>query len=104
MYATVSRIAATAAIALAALPIVAVGAAHAETRAPAAISKVDFSRAENVVAFNGRVAALQRQFCSNGQKRSVADADACREAVRAEIMSQLSAPQRMALTAAAPRG
>jgi UrcA family protein len=95
----IARIATAAVIALAGLPVIAVTAANAQP-APARLqmSKLDLSSAKGAAAFNTRVDSIQRRFCADGQKRSLVDAAACRQAVRAEVMEKLSPEQRLALS------
>lgn len=96
-----ARFAALAALALAAVPVVAVGSANAQTVARITVSDLDFSRAEDVAVFNARVGNAQQQFCGI-QKRTLTDAANCRDAVRAEVIAKLSRQQQLALGAAAP--
>jgi UrcA family protein len=95
----IARIAAAAVIALVGAPLVAAGAANAQT-APARIqvSKLDLSSAEGAAAFEARLNAVEHRFCVAGEKRSISDTAACRQAIRAEAVEKLSPQQRLALS------
>ena len=75
-------------MALAAVPLIAVSLAHAE---PATIkfSDLNMSRPSDQRTFEARVAKAADQVCSAIDGRELANVQACREQVRAEVIRQL---------------
>ena len=79
-------------LALAALPIVALGFAHAEP-VKVTISDLNLSRPADHRTFDARVERAADQYCSIIDARELARVAACKEAVRADVVRQLPAPR-----------
>jgi len=90
MIALINKTAAVAGLALAALPFVALGFAHAAP-APATIriSDLNLSRPADVRVFEQRVDRVAEHMCASYV--SLADKARCKEAVRAEALDKLAA-------------
>jgi UrcA family protein len=78
-------------LALAALPIVAVTLAHAEP-ASVKVSDLNLARPADQRTFEARVAKAADQYCSIIDGRELARVEACKQAVRADVIRQLPAP------------
>lgn len=95
----VARIASVAAIALAALPIVAVGAAHAETRkAVIQVADLDFARPADIATFERRVSLVASKLCPT--QGGLREAVACEKDVRQQAISRLGYTQTARMIAA----
>lgn len=85
-------------LALAALPVVALTAAHA---APATvkISDLDLSRPAHMATFERRVDQAADKLCAGYTVRqNLSAAAACRDSVRQEALDQLNGAQRQAVS------
>ena len=83
-------------LALAALPFVSLGTAHAQT-ATVKVSDLDLSRPAHVAMYEGRVAQAANKVCTvRVDIRDVADKAVCERAIRDEAASQLSDRQQYA--------
>jgi UrcA family protein len=85
-------------LALAALPIVSLGAAHAET---VKVSDLDLRQPAQAAVFEQRLDRAATRICSG--RVLISDLTAmsvCKRAVRAEAMDKLTAHEQMALRAA----
>lgn len=95
----VTRIASVAAIALAALPIVAVGAAHAETRsAVIRVADLDFARPADIATFERRVSLVASKLCPT--RGGLRQAIACEKDVRQQALGRLGHTQTARMAAA----
>ena len=92
MLSFITKSAAIASLAIAAIPFVALGsAAHAQT---VRISDLDMSRSAQVQVFNGRVERAADQFCSRTvDARALDRMAACKAGVRAEMKEKAAAAQ-----------
>ena len=85
MFAFITKSAATASLALAALPFIALGAAHAQP-ATVRISDLNMSRPAQVQVFNARVERAADKFCAGyADARELNRVAACKAGVRAEL-------------------
>lgn len=97
MFNVIAKAAGLSLLALAALPAIALTAAHAET-VTVRVSDLDLSRPAQVATFNGRVEHAAQRFCTaRVDSRNLSAATACRHGVRAEAMEQLNSVQRDAI-------
>jgi UrcA family protein len=92
----VTRIASAAAIALAAVPVLAAGAAHAESRR-VVVSDIDFGRAEDVARFDARIHRVAWDLCPLAARQNTAKAEACRQQIRTRAVAMLGVEQRQKL-------
>jgi UrcA family protein len=92
----IARIASAAAIALAAIPVVAATAAHADTRR-ITVSDLDFSRAAHVAVFEKRIARAAFEICPADTRQNSAKAEACRQTLRSQAVAALGDSQRIKL-------
>src|SRR4051812_32244184 len=60
---------------------------------------LDFSRANDVAAFNGRLEAAAATVCADIPNVQLGRRNSCKQAVRAEAVSRLPAQRRAALSA-----
>lgn len=89
----ITRSAAVASLAIAALPFIALGAAHAQT-ASVQISDLNTSRPAQVQEFNNRVDQAADQFCAGyTDPRNLNGVAACKSGVRAELQEKVAAAQ-----------
>lgn len=100
MFKLIQTASAVAALALAALPALALTtAAHA---APTSVSVGDLSTAAGVAAFEQRIDKVAGHVCeaqAHGVGTRMVNTSGCREAVRAEAIDKLSATQRSQIAA-----
>ncbi len=99
----IARIASAAAIALAAIPVVAATAAHADTRR-ITVSDLDFSRPSHVAVFEKRVARVAYEICPTDTRQNTAKAEACRQSLRGQAVAALGDNQRFKLARAESEG
>jgi UrcA family protein len=91
-------------LALAALPMISLGFAHAEP-ASIKISDLDTSRPADMRTFEGRVDHASNVVCVRApDSRDLGRIAACRQAVRAEAMDKLSKSQAQARVGAPNAG
>lgn len=98
----IHRTAAGAALALAILPFAAAATAvHAQDMR---VKVGDLSHAQEVAAFDRRVDAVADSLCPRDYQAATgrADAEACRQAVHAEVLAKLSDTQRLELASTGP--
>ena len=92
---------------MAATPLMAVGAAHAqETGAPAAhvfVADLDLHSPTGAAAFRRRVDVASEAMCARAAGRSLSQDAACRQAVYEEAVSKLGSDQRQDLATVSPR-
>ena len=100
MFKLTQTVSGIASLALAAIPMLALTtAAHA---APMTVSVGDLSTAAGVAAFEQRIDKVATNVCqglTQGVGTRMVNTDGCREAVRAEAIGKLSAPQRSQIAA-----
>jgi len=93
MFDLITKSAAVASLAIAALPFIALGSAHAQT-ATVRISDLNMSRPSQVQVFNGRVERAADRFCaSHADPRNLNSVAACKAGVRAELQEKAAAAQ-----------
>ena len=80
----IARIAAVAALALATVPVIAVGAAHAETRTVIGVSDLDFARSSDVARFDRRVSHAAFKVCPSAGRAGLRASAACQDDVKAQ--------------------
>jgi UrcA family protein len=99
----IARIATVAALALATVPVVAVGAAHAETRDKTTIgvSDLDFARSSDVARFGQRVNQAAYKVCPSAGRAGLRAAAACEMDVKAQAVEKLGSRQKARMTVAA---
>ncbi len=93
MFDFIAKSAAVASLAIAALPFIALGSAHAQT-ATVRISDLNLSRPAQVQVFNGRVERAASTFCaSHADPRNLNSVAACKAGVRAELKEKAASAQ-----------
>ena len=84
----ITKSAAVASLAIAALPFIALGVAHAQT-ATVRISDLNLSRPSQVQVFNGRVEQAAERFCAGyTDPRNLNAVGACKSGVRLEMQEK----------------
>jgi UrcA family protein len=79
-------------LALAAAPLLAVSLAHAEP-VKVTISDLNLARPSDQRILDARIAKAADQYCSIIDHRELARVQDCKDAVRADVLRQLPAPQ-----------
>ena len=93
MLSLIAKSAAVATLAVAALPFIALGSAHAQT-ATVQISDLSMSRPVQVQEFKNRVDQAADQFCAGyTDPRNLNGVAACKSGVRAELEEKAAAAQ-----------
>ena len=91
MFEVIAKSAAIASLAIAALPFIALGAAHAQT-ATVRVSDLSLSRPAHVQVLNGRIDQAADKFCADyADQRDLGRVAACKSAVRAELQEKAKA-------------
>lgn len=91
-------------LAMAAVPLIAAGLAHAEP-AGVKISDLNLSRPADVRTFDARLDHASHQVCLSGpEAKDLGRFDACRKAVRAEAMDKVAKSQSQAFASMSAAG
>ena len=88
---------------LAAAPAAVAAAAPSPESLRVAVADLDFANPDDVARFNARVETAARALCRREPQLDFLETGACRRAVRAQCLRQLTETQRRQLLAASDR-